>query len=98
VTYRVVFRPQAEEEARAARRWYEEQQPGLGERFATAIDETIRRIGSNPSAFPLIHGEIRRAVVRRFPFGVYFRVYARDLVILAVIHGRRHPCQWQLRR
>jgi plasmid stabilization system protein ParE len=72
VTYRVVFRPQAEEEARAARRWYEEQQPGLGERFATAIDETIRRIGSNPSAFPLIHGEIRRAVVRRFPLGSIF--------------------------
>jgi plasmid stabilization system protein ParE len=98
VTYGVVFRPQAEEEARAARRWYEEQQPGLGKRFADAIDGTIQRIGSNPSAFPLVHGEIRRAVVRQFPFGVYFRVYASDAVILAVIHGRRHPRQWQSRR
>jgi toxin ParE1/3/4 len=72
VTYGVVFRPQAEEEARAAQRWYEEQQPGLGKRFADAIDGTIQRIGSNPSAFPLVHGEIGRAVVRQFPFGVYF--------------------------
>jgi plasmid stabilization system protein ParE len=98
LTYTVVFRPQAEEEARAARKWYEEQRPGLGARFADAIDETIQRIASNPSRFPLVHGEIRRAVVRRFPFGVYFRVYGRDLVILAVTHGRRHPRRWQSRR
>jgi plasmid stabilization system protein ParE len=98
VTYTVVFRPQAEEEARAARKWYEEQRPGLGARFADAIDETLQRIASNPSGFPLVHGEIRRAVVRRFPFGVYFRVYCRDLVILAVTHGRRHPRRWQSRR
>jgi plasmid stabilization system protein ParE len=98
VTYRIVFRPQAEEEARAAHRWYEEQQPGLGKRFADAMDETIQRIESNPWAFPLVHGEIRRAVVRRFPFSVYFRIYARDLVLLAVIHGRRHPRQWRSRR
>jgi plasmid stabilization system protein ParE len=66
VTYTVVFRPQAEEEARAAQRWYQEQQPGLGARFAGAIDEAIQRIVSNPAAFPVVHGEIRRAVVRRF--------------------------------
>jgi plasmid stabilization system protein ParE len=98
VTTSVVFRPQAEEEACAARRWYEEQKPGLGARFADAIDETLRRIASNPSTFPLVHGEIRRAVVRQFPYGIYFRTHAHDLVIVAVMHGRRHPRRWQSRR
>jgi len=98
VTYTVVFRPQAEEEARAAQRWYEEQQPGLGARFAGAIGEAIQRIVSNPSAFPVVHDEIRRAVVRRFPFGIYFRIHAEDLVVLAVMHGRRDPRRWQSRQ
>ena len=98
MTYTVVFRPQAEEEARAAQRWYEEQQPGLGARFAGAIGEAIQRIVSNPSAFPVVHDEIRRAVVRRFPFGIYFRIHAEDLVVLAVMHGRRHPRRRQSRQ
>ena len=51
MTYTVVFRPQAEKEARAAQRWYEEQQPGLGARFAGAIDKAIQRVVSNPAAF-----------------------------------------------
>lgn len=72
MTRTVVFRPQAEEEARAARHWYEEQKPGLGGQFADAIDETLRRIAANASAFPRVHGEIRRAVMREFPFAIYF--------------------------
>jgi toxin ParE1/3/4 len=98
VTHTVIFRPQAENEAHSARRWYEEQKPGLGVRFAAAIDETLQRIASNPSAFPVIHGEVRRAVVRRFPYGVYFRVQEDELVIIAVMHGRRHPRRWRTRR
>jgi hypothetical protein len=53
VTHTVVFRPQVAEETRAARQWYGEQQPGLGARFANAIDEVIRQIMPNPLAFPL---------------------------------------------
>jgi hypothetical protein len=53
VTHTVVFRPEAAEEARAARQWYEKQQPGLGARFANAIDAAVGRIASNPLAFPL---------------------------------------------
>lgn len=98
MTYTAVIRPQAAEEARRARLWYEKQKPGLGARFVSAIDEAIQRIASNPLAFPLVHGEIRRTVVRQFPFGIYFRVQARDVVILAVMHGRRHPRRWRLRR
>jgi hypothetical protein len=82
VTYRVVFRPQAEEEARAARRCYEEQQIGLGERFADAIDEAILRIGSNPRAFPLVNGGIRRGCAPISLRGLLSGVRSRP----------RHPC------
>lgn len=95
MTFTVVFRPQAEGEAKSARRWYDEQKPGLGERFADALDEMLQRIAVNPAAFPRVHGEMRRALLRQFPFGVYFRLDGEDVVVLAVMHGRRHPRQWQ---
>ena len=79
-------------------RWYEEQRAGPGKRFATAIDRTLERIAVNPFGFPLVHGEIRRAVVREFPFGIYFRVHENEIVVIAVMHGRRHPGRWQSRR
>ena len=70
MTRKVVFRPQADQEVQSDRQWYEEQRPGLGVQFAHAIDEVIERISSNPLVFPMVHGEIRRAVVRRFPYGI----------------------------
>jgi plasmid stabilization system protein ParE len=98
VTHTIVFRPEAEEEVRSAQRWYEEQKPGLGARFADAIGEALKRIAGNPLAFAPVHGEIRRAIVRQFPFGIYFRIHEDDVVILAMMHGRRHPRRWQERR
>jgi hypothetical protein len=58
VIRKVVFRPEADEETRSVRRWDEAQRPGLGVRFADAIDETVEHITSNPFAFPAIHGEL----------------------------------------
>jgi plasmid stabilization system protein ParE len=98
VKHPVVFRPQAVAEARYALHRYEEQKPGLGIRFAYAIDETVQRIVANPSSFPLVHGEIRRAVIRQFPYGIYFRLHGDDIVVVAVMHGRRHPDRWRSRR
>ena len=98
MTRKVVFRPQADQEALSARQWYEKQRPGLGAQFADAIDKTVERISSNPLAFPSVHGETRRAVVRWFPYGIYFRMLADDIVITAVMHGRRHPRRWQSRQ
>ena len=80
-----------------ARQWYEKQRPELGIQFAESIVEAIDRISSNPLAFPVVHAETRRAVVRRFPYGIYFRVLEDQIVVTAVMHGRRHPRGWQRR-
>ena len=97
MTHKSVFRPQADQEVQSARRWYEQRRPGLGIEFANAIDEVVARISSNPLAFPTVHNETRRAVVRRFPYGIYFRVLEDEIVITAVMHGRRHPRRWHAR-
>ena len=96
MTRQAKFRPQAEVEALEARVWYEKRRPGLGTEFAGAIRDIIWRLVENPLAFPRVRGEIRRAVLQRFPYAVYFRLVDDDILVLAV-HGRQHPERWQLR-
>ena len=98
MTPRLVFRSEAEWELLDARGWYEEQRPGLGQTFAAAVERTLVGVAQNPLAYPRVHGEIRRALVQRFPYAIYFRPISDELVVLAVMHGRRHPHRWQLRR
>jgi toxin ParE1/3/4 len=94
----VVFRPQAEVEILAARQWYEERHAGLGDEFRAALAEAIGRLSRQPELFPRVHGDMRRVLVRRFPFGVYFEVADNQIVVLGVVHGHRDPKTWKSRR
>lgn len=96
MTRSVRFRPQAEAEALESQRWYEQRRPGLGGEFAKALADVVSRIVENPSAFPRVREDTRRAVLRRFPYAVYFRELDDDIIVLAV-HGRQDPRGWQSR-
>ena len=98
MTPRLVFRPEAESELLDARAWYDDQQPGLGQTFATEVNRVLGAIVSHPLAYPRVHGETRRAVVRRFPYAIYFRPVSDEVVVLAVMHGRRLLRRWRSRR
>jgi plasmid stabilization system protein ParE len=93
VTRAVVFRPQAEREALDVRRWYEGRRAGLGEEFGAEVDALVVRIADKPLLFPRVRGEIRRAVLSRFPYALYFRLTDEQVVVLAV-HGRQDPSHW----
>lgn len=92
----VSFRPEAATEALETRDWYEGRQAGLGVAFRETLDETVARIVNNPLQFQRVRGETRRAILRRFPYAVYFRLAGDDVVVLAV-HGRQHERRWQSR-
>ena len=92
----VYFRPEAETEALESQRWYEHRRPGLGARFEEAVGDAVARMCENPAAFQRVQGEVRRAVLRRFPYAIYFRAEGDDIIVLAV-HGRQDPARWQTR-
>jgi plasmid stabilization system protein ParE len=96
VTRRVVFRPQAEDDALEIRQWYEARREGLGAEFGLAVDALVARVMANPLAFQRAHGETRRAVLARFPYAIYFRLMGEEIVVLA-LHGRQHPSHWRAR-
>ena len=74
MSYRLNIRPDAEADVVEAALWYEQQNPGLGEKFVTEVDQAIRRVLENPLAFRLIHRrhEVRRALTHRFPYKIFF--------------------------
>jgi plasmid stabilization system protein ParE len=98
VTRRVIFRPEAEAEALEAREWYERCRPGLGGEFVCELERVVREISGSPGTFAKVYGDVRRAILKRFPYGVYFRALSDEVLIVAVIHGRRHPRLWRRRR
>lgn len=98
MTARFIVRPEAAAEIFEARRWYDAQRAELGERFAAEVDRVFTRLQNSPLTFPAIRGEVRRALVRGFPYGVFYRARVDEVVVLAVVHFRRHPRRWRSRR
>ena len=94
---RVLLQPAAAAELDEAYRWYERERPGLGGEFLQASQAIVDRLADNPHAFPLIHRDKRRAVFRRFPYSLIFRIVGSDVFVLACFHGKRNPRAWRSR-
>ena len=93
---RLIIRPLAEADIDSAAQWYESERQGLGARFVADLHRTFTRLGERPLQFPAIADDVRRALLHTFPYAVYFR--ANDvLIVLAVLHLRRHPKIWRQR-
>ncbi len=93
----LIFRPEVREELDDAYSWYEGQQSGVGDDFLICVDETLARILQVPESYPVIYRDVRRAVVRRFPYAVYYRIVSEGTLVIAIFHGRRDPKAWQKR-
>ena len=92
-----LFRRAASADVEAALGWYENQRRGLGREFVAAVATAVTRIEESPLAFPVVRRDIRRAVLQRFPYALYFRVIGDAVVVIACLHGKRHPRTWQSR-
>ena len=95
---RLVTRLAAEFDIQDAYDWYESQRPGLGEEFLAALTSTRDRILEFPEGYPVLHRATRRALLpRRFPYGLYYRIERDTVIIVACMHARRDPREWQRR-
>ena len=90
----LIVTPAAEADLAEAKAWYERQQRGLGEDFLQCVEEALGRIRMLPEAYREVAPGVRRVVVRRFPYGVYFRVDLSQIAVLAFYHCKREPRGW----
>ncbi len=88
----------AKEDVREAKEWYAERKLGLDLEFRSELDRTLDRIRAFPESYPVIYKDLRRANLRRFPYGVFYHRRPNDYLVVAIIHHARHPRHWQRRR
>jgi hypothetical protein len=98
VSLPAVFRPQFRNDLAAGYDWYEAQQAGLGEDFLSAVLASVRSIEPYAHLFAAVHGDVRRAMVPRFPFALFYLIEPRRIVVLRMLHTARNPNLWPRRK
>lgn len=93
MTRKLVLSIQALDDLAAAREWYNDMRAGLGEDLVLCVEHVLDRIVETPEAFPEYLPDVRRALVRRFPYGVFYRVRLSRVEVEAVFHMRADPSQ-----
>lgn len=91
------FHPEAEVELNLSIDYYESIEPGLGYDFAIEVYDTIQRVVELPKAWTTIDGDVRRSLVKRFPYGVLYSEESTGILILAVMNLHRAPDYWKHR-
>ena len=94
----LVVRPAAAADLEDVFLWYEAQRAGSGDEFLDAVTQVFQAVLEAPRRHRVVHGDTRRAHVRRFPYSVFYRTVGDDVVIVGCFHGSREPRRWEGRR
>ena len=97
MTPTLVVQPEAEADIAEAFRWYEEKREGLGLEFVGVVDACLAAIERHPQSYAVVRGQTRRAVLRRFPYSIFYLVDGDRMVVVACVHASRSPATWQRR-
>lgn len=93
----VTFTSEADEAVAAAYRWYEDREPGLGEDFLRRLEACLLTIRRHPQLYPIAVDEFRCALMRRFPYEVFYEISDGTLFVYAVFHCSQDPDKWRER-
>jgi toxin ParE1/3/4 len=94
MAFRLKFSARALREMGEAHDWYELRSPGLGDEFLVATELQLKRLEQAPLLYAEVITGVRRALLPRFPYGVFYAVRSDLVHVLAVIHNARNPRRW----
>ena len=98
MSYKHIVRSSAEADILRAYRWYEAELEGLGTRFLESVDAGFERITASPLHYSEIAGGIRRKLLNKFPFGLFFVFEDEEVGVLAVLQHSQSPNIWKGRK
>lgn len=93
----VRFAPEAAADVEAGFFWYEEQRPGLCAQFVDCVLACLERLRRSPEVHERVQAEYRRALVRRFPYAVFYEYDGRSVTVYCILHTARASSKWQSR-
>ncbi len=97
MTVELIIAPEAQHDIDEAYSWYEDHRYGLGEEFLSCVDATVQKICRDPELYAKIHNEYRRALVRRFPYAVFYEYTGGKVFIYSIFHTSQNPEKWKRR-
>jgi plasmid stabilization system protein ParE len=93
----LVIAPDAAQDIDEAYGWYEGRRVGLGEEFLSCVDACLQAICRLPEMHAKVHEEYRRALVRRFPYAIFYEHITGTITVYGVFHTSRNPEKWRQR-
>ena len=89
--------PEAETDFTEAYAWYLARGSDLGADFLLSFDAVLSTLAEYPETYPEVHRDIRRALMRRFPYCIFYVLELDGPVVLGCFHARRDPTAWRRR-
>ena len=78
----------AEADVANAYLWCEKEREDLGLEFIRRVDEAIKQIGQHPTLYAPLIGQVRRCILKQFPYALWYRV-EEDAIVIACLHHKR---------
>jgi plasmid stabilization system protein ParE len=93
----LIIAPEAQQDLEEAYSWYEERRPGLGEDFLGCVDVSIQIICRIPEIYSKVHEDYRRALIRRFPYVIFYEYTNKMVIVYSIFHTSQDPEKWRNR-
>ena len=93
----LIIAPEAQQDVDEAYSWYEDRRPGVGEEFLGCVDGCLQAICRMPELYAKVHEEYRRALVRRFPYAIFYESVGGKVFVYSIFHTSRDPKKWRSR-
>ena len=97
MSFTLAVRKEAESDLQEAFEYHEQCREGLGFDLLLCVEASLSRIEKNPNQYKPIHKSVRRALVNRFPYGIFYVIVGSQISVIGVVHARNNPRHWKAR-
>jgi len=88
---RLIIATKAYNDIETARNWYDNQSSLAGDWFVDEINLYVRNITKNPYRYAMATASVRRCLLKKFPYKIFFSVKSDVVVILRIRHNKQKP-------
>ena len=92
--HNIEFKSEVYDDIKMAYDWYEQQKIGLGEDFLLMLEDSYSQISKMPKSYQTVYKTVRRKLIRRFPYGIFFVIQDEKIIVIAIMHTKRKPSSW----
>ncbi|GAB2490550.1 type II toxin-antitoxin system RelE/ParE family toxin [Algoriphagus taiwanensis] len=95
MSFRLIIKPQAEQDIQDIFDWYERKAVGLGEYFLEDLESKFKKIVDRPEVYQIHYTDFRFAFLERFPVSIHFKAEVDTIYVFGVFPTAENPKKWR---